>query len=231
VWLTAPSLVLVGRRSNTLCKRDPYIVASPAGSARVRAMLKWVRRLGLALCACGAGCASTPTAQSAPTVLKDSFRQQYATIQSLDKANQLIGVRGPDGDMTIPAGDAMRYFDELRIGDRITVTYYDATAAELTTDATTSETAPPTEQTHSFSTPEGTRPAKSSARTLTNTVKVVSVGAAGDAMTVSHADGSVGTVPVETQQGQQFVRTLHPGENIRLVQRESVAVQRDTRSR
>jgi hypothetical protein len=193
-------------------------------------MLKLSRALGLALCACGVGCASAPTASSGPTVLKDSFRQQYATIQSLDRANQSIGVRSADGEETIPAGSAARYFDELHVGDRVTVTHYQATAAELRPNAEPAASQP-REEVRSFSTPEGTRPAGSSGRTVRNTVKIVSVDPAGDAVTVSHSDGSVETVPVETQQGQQFTRTLHPGQSIELVQRESVAVQRDARSR
>jgi hypothetical protein len=58
--------------------------------------------------------------------------QITATITAIDKAKRAVTLKGPQGrEKTIVAGPEVRNFDQLKIGDQVTVQYVEALVLEL----------------------------------------------------------------------------------------------------
>ena len=52
-----------------------------------------------------------------------------ATIEAIDHSGRLVTLKGPEGELeTIYAPPEMKRFDELKVGDTITVRYYESIA-------------------------------------------------------------------------------------------------------
>ena len=55
-----------------------------------------------------------------------------ATIRKVDAPNRFVVLRGDDGeDVGVFAPPEFTRFDELRVGDRVTITYYESTVYQL----------------------------------------------------------------------------------------------------
>ena len=69
--------------------------------------------------------AQGPVYESAPVT-------RTATIQSIDKTNRVVtlkGEKGSDIEVTVPS--QMEGFNSLRVGDQVSATYYDAVALSI----------------------------------------------------------------------------------------------------
>ena len=54
-----------------------------------------------------------------------------ATIEAIDKASRLITLKGPKGNVaTVYADDTIKRFDELKVGDTVSATYYEIDRGE-----------------------------------------------------------------------------------------------------
>jgi hypothetical protein len=52
-----------------------------------------------------------------------------ATITAIDKANRAVTLRGPQGNsVTVHAGEDVKRFNELKVGDQVTATYAESVA-------------------------------------------------------------------------------------------------------
>ena len=113
------------------------------------------------------GCA----AAKEPLQKQDSI-EATATIEAIDPESRLLVIRGPDGIATIAAGPEVRNFDQIRVGDKVKVTYTAAIAAAITKSK-----AKPTEtyDAMAVTAPLGSKPAAAVGQTITTTVKIESV--------------------------------------------------------
>ena len=65
--------------------------------------------------------------QATQTVKKAESVTATATIQAIDKANRLVTLKDEKGaEDTMQVGPAMKRFDELKVGDKVKVTYYES---------------------------------------------------------------------------------------------------------
>jgi hypothetical protein len=58
-----------------------------------------------------------------------------ATVEAVDPATRSVTLKGPKGDLhTIVAGDDVKNFDQIKVGDKVTVKYVEALTIELKKD-------------------------------------------------------------------------------------------------
>jgi hypothetical protein len=58
-----------------------------------------------------------------------------ATVEAVDAATRSVTLKGPKGDQhTIVAGDEVKNFDQIKVGDKVTVKYVEALTIELKKD-------------------------------------------------------------------------------------------------
>ncbi|MCC7486656.1 MAG: hypothetical protein IT529_16920 [Burkholderiales bacterium] len=54
-----------------------------------------------------------------------------ATVTAIDKATRTVTLKGPQRTVDVVAGEAVRNFDQIRVGDRVLVKYVEALTLEL----------------------------------------------------------------------------------------------------
>src|SRR5688572_5456273 len=54
-----------------------------------------------------------------------------ATVVAVDKATRTVTLKGPQRTVDIVAGDAVRNFDQIKVGDRVVAKYVEALTLEL----------------------------------------------------------------------------------------------------
>ncbi len=76
----------------------------------------------------GGGAAATPPGQGAVA----STAQLIATVEAIDAAVRKLTLRGPQGTVqTLRVGDEIRNLPQVKVGDRVVVTYAKALALQL----------------------------------------------------------------------------------------------------
>ena len=133
-----------------------------------------------------AAMAQAPVAQSKPKTIT-------ATIEAIDQANRVVTLKGPKGNsVDVTAPDQMEGFKNLKVGDQVTATYFNALAVRIRKPGDPAPTAAPSTTT---TRKEGT-PGSETRREQTFTVTVESVDAAAPSVTVKGPEGRVVTLAV-----------------------------------
>jgi hypothetical protein len=85
------------------------------------------------LCSAAALLAVTATSAAAQTkTLTGEMKTVTATVEAVEQSTRQVTVKKPDGtDVTFYAPTAMKGFDKLKIGDKITAKYYDNVVLQL----------------------------------------------------------------------------------------------------
>jgi hypothetical protein len=188
---------------------------------------RWKRpAIGLIVGAVLLGCAherETP----APAV-KDALVQRTATVEAIDMGTRMVALRDEDGSRsTVMVGPEVRNLPQVRVGDRVVVSYYTAIAAELKPPGTGagSGTSEPDVTTSIERAKPGGRPAGAVAQSVQTTVKVQSVDQPNNIITFRRSDGYLRTVVVRSPEGQRFLAGLKPGDEVELTYTEALAVE------
>jgi hypothetical protein len=166
-----------------------------------------------------AACASRP-----PTPIeRDAQIEITATVESIDSKMRLVALRGTDGRRaTIYAGPAVRNLDQVRIGDEVAVSYYEAIAVEVAAAGTTTRSVE--QDVAVVRAAAGDRPAGAIGETLTATVEIESVDTSFNTVTFRRADGLARVLAVEDPEAQRFIRKLKRGDLVQVTYMEAIAV-------
>jgi hypothetical protein len=152
----------------------------------------------------------------------DSMDRITATVESINPTSRVVGLQGPHGLVYVEAGPEVRNFDQVKVGDQVTVAYYKAIAAQIKPKDETGTG--PRETVEAYRAPVGSRPAAAVGHTISTTVKIQSADTSFNTVTFQKPDGSVHTAAVNTPQGQTFIKSLRPGDEVDLDYTEAVAV-------
>ena len=162
------------------------------------------------------------TDKSAPFV-KESLQQMTATVEAVSMATREVTLKGAAGQVrTIKVGPEAHNLDKVRVGDRVTVNYYESLTAQMRMhdkpnvgfmNAAGAVRAPP-----------GERPGGAAAQSTTGTVTINSVDTKNNTVTFHRADGVVNTIPVMSPEGRQFISRLKAGDVVDLMYTEAIAV-------
>jgi len=142
-----------------------------------------------------------------------------ATVTAIDKATRLVTLKGPEGKLTtITAGPDVRNFDQVKVGDVVTVRYMEALTLTLMKDG--KELRSMTETPGAARAPAGERPAGVVANQTEVTANVIAVDAKTQTVTLR---GPTRTVDLKVPDAGQF-KLIKVGDQIKAVFTEAVAL-------
>jgi hypothetical protein len=167
-----------------------------------------------------ASCAAPPP----KPVVRENLVQKTATVESIDQGSRLVTLRGEDGvGTTIKVSDEVRNLPQVKAGDKVTVSYYEALAAEVKkpgegvqgveADVATTRA------------PEGSMPAAGAGVLMRTTVTIDSVDTQFNTVTFRRSDGLLRTVAVESPEGQTFIKGLKKGDQVEIAYTEALAIE------
>jgi Cu/Ag efflux protein CusF len=170
-----------------------------AQGAQMEAFMTRSVMLGLA-----AALVASSMVQATQTVKKSDSVTATATIQAIDKANRLLTLKDESGaEDTMQVGPAMKRFDELKVGDKVKVTYSESLVLQVRKpgDAVTTggDTAKLTKGT-------GASPSATLSSQQTTSVDVVAIDQKLPSITVKTADGRTVTRKVEDRKNLEGVK-------------------------
>ena len=162
----------------------------------------------------GAAIASSPGKVAAASAVEIT-----AVVTGVDKGTRTVTLKGPQGNsVDIIAGDEVKNFDQIRLGDNVVVQYVEALTLELkkskakpsaTTSDATASAAP------------GARPAGAVAREVVVLADVVAVDPAKSTISLKGPKGKV--VVLKVQDPGHF-KVVKVGDQVEAVYTEAVAV-------
>lgn len=172
--------------------------------------------VALATAALLTACAQTPRPVSVSEVVQAS-----AVVEAIDAATRRVRLKAPDGrSMMVQAGPSVQNFEQVRVGDRVTVRYTEALAAEVVKPGTPTSGA----TVSSDRAAPGARPGGAESVTLRGVVKVVTVDTVNHTVDIVGLDGATRKVVVRDPKAREFIRGLKAGDDVQLTFTEAVAV-------
>jgi Cu/Ag efflux protein CusF len=165
-----------------------------------------------------AGCTTPP----APVTVSDVV-QATAVVEAIDPATRRVRLKGADGrSMMVQASPSVQNFQQVKVGDRVTVRYTEAVAAEVVKPGTGVTTSAATTTTDRAA--AGERPRASETVTLKGVVKVTSVDTVNNTVDIVGYDGAARKIRVADPKAREFIRGLKSGDEVQLTFTEAVAV-------
>lgn len=158
--------------------------------------------------------------QTSPqTVQQATSVSGTATITAIDPATRAITLRNDKGEEdTLTAGPAVKRFDELKVGQKVKVTYYESLVFQLRKPG---ETPDPKSDDLAFARAKSGLPAGAIASQQKRTVTVKSVDEKVPSITVTTDDGRVVT---RTVQDRTKLANVKPGDKIDITYTQAMLV-------
>jgi hypothetical protein len=167
-----------------------------------------------------AACASEPPKPA----VRENLVQKTATVESIDQASRVVTLRGEEGNVfTVQVGEEVKNLPQVRTGDKVTVSYYEALAAEVKKPG--EGVAGVQADTAAVTAPPGSMPAAGAGMLLRTTVVIESVDKKLNTVTFTRSDGASRTVAVESPEGREFIKGLKKGDNVEVAYTEAVAIE------
>jgi len=141
-----------------------------------------------------------------------------ATVVAIDKATRTVTLKGPQRTVDIIAGDEVRNFDQIRVGDRVVVQYREALTLELKKARTAGA---PTETAVAVRAKPGERPAGAVGREVTILADVVAVDPKKSIISLKGPRGNVVDLKV---QNQDHFKVVKVGDQVEAVYSEALAI-------
>jgi len=167
-----------------------------------------------------AACAAPPP----KPVSRENLVQRTATVESIDQASRLVTLRGEEGNaFTLLVSEEVRNLPQVKTGDRVTVSFFEAIAAEVKKPGEGAEGVQADIST--VRAEPGERPAAGAGVMLRTTVEIEFVDTTFNTVTFRRSDGASRTVAVQTPEGRQFIRGLRKGDRVEIAYTEAFAIE------
>lgn len=142
-----------------------------------------------------------------------------ASVQSLDKANRTVTLKGPKGGVqTITAGPEVKNFDQIKVGDQVAVRYVEALSLELKKGGKAPVARTDTEATAKAM--PGEKPAAGVGRQIRVTADVLALDAASQTVTLR---GPKHTIDLKVRDPAQF-KLVKVGDQVEATYTEALAI-------
>ncbi|HSN72310.1 MAG TPA: hypothetical protein VLT59_12420 [Steroidobacteraceae bacterium] len=165
------------------------------------------------------GCATSPPE---PAEIVD-VEEVTATVTAIDHAKRLVTLRTPAGvEDTFEVSPEVRNLDQVKVGDVLSVRYYEGIAAEVTTASPEDEVG--VIEVGGGRAPLGERPGGAVGSSVSAIVTIESVDTRRNTVTFRGADGLIRAIDVRRPEMQQFIRGLKPGDKVRVTFSEALAI-------
>ncbi|HEX5053259.1 MAG TPA: hypothetical protein VFZ65_15900 [Planctomycetota bacterium] len=189
----------------------------------LRALLATVA-LALAACASTSNATSSSTDSAASATAKIS-QEVTATAQviGLDPAARVVTLRSEDGRLRqVRAGEAVRNFDQIKVGDTLRVQYQAAMVATLLPAGEAQR--PARGAVVAARAAKGAQPAAGVGVVVSVRVHIESIDAAHDLVVFKTASGELIAHRIASDEGRAFVRKLKVGDVVQLDYGEALAL-------
>ena len=191
-----------------------------------------ITKFGLALAVIAAAFATTalaqePGAMGGAVVTSEPGKASAARaveisaqVVSLDKATRTVTLKGPTGNVVdVVAGDEVKNFDQIKVGDAVVVRYAEALTLELR--KVKADAVAATVKEEAARAKPGERPAVAGAREITAIADVVAVDPAKSTITLKGPRGNLVTLAV--QNPDQF-KVVKKGDQVDVTYTEAIAL-------
>ncbi len=135
----------------------------------------------------GSALAADSTAKK-PIVVSDKVTVK-ATVEAIDHTNRVVALKGPEGNIVeLFVDESVKRFDNLKIGDIVTASYYESVAYDIKKPGTAVGADKITTQTGKYT---GAKPGGGVTDTMVSTVTIVAIDPAVPAVTIRTSDGEI----------------------------------------
>jgi hypothetical protein len=146
--------------------------------------------------------------------------QISAQVVAIDKAARMVTLKGPQGNaVDIVAGDEVKNFDQIKLGDFVVARYLQALTLELR--KTKVKAGEPTVSEAAVRAKPGERPAAAGAREVTAIADVIGVDPKKSTITLKGPRGNV--VALDVQNPDQF-KVVKKGDQVQVTYTEALAL-------
>jgi hypothetical protein len=166
--------------------------------------------------------AQTPAANAVvvDAAITDNIFQLYeGTVTKIDKKTRTIFFKNNEGESKFIAGPEIKSFDQIKIGDRLNVTYELVVAIELIktkSDGVRSKVETSEEV--------ASKPSEKPTRTISNTTTIIAdIVAVDRAKKLVSVKGPSGKVTVVTVKNPQLLADVNVGEQVRVIYSDAMA--------
>ena len=143
-----------------------------------------------------------------------------AVVTAVDAANRTVTLRRTNGKIvTIDAGEEVKNFSQIKVGDTVRAKYTAALALELKKGATGSTA--PTEEAAATSAPQGAKPAGAVGRKVTAMTEVTAVNHTKQTVTLRGPNGNEWDLNV---QDPAQLKNVHVGDHVQVTYVEGLAI-------
>jgi Cu/Ag efflux protein CusF len=187
-------------------------------------MHKWIGSLGFAMLAAlvlpaGAQTGAAVVGKGPGVAAAAQTVKMTATITKIDAATRAVTLKGPEGrEVTLTAGDEVKNFAQMKVGDVVNVEYVEALTIELKKGSTAPVAR--TEQAAAGAAKPGEKPAGMVGRQVTVTAEVVDVNPKTQVVTLR---GPQRTVELKVRDPEQFKRVAK-GDRVEATYTEAMAI-------
>lgn len=166
--------------------------------------------------------AATSSSDGAHAQISDQL-SATAKVVAIDKAQRLVTLRGEDGRVfQVKAGDEVRNFDQIAVGDQLKVTYKVALSATRLPPGETQT--PPAGGVVAARAAPGEKPGAGVGAVVSVRVKVASLDPAHDIVVCALPSGELVAHKIATDEGRAFVKHLKTGDLVQLDYSEALAL-------
>jgi hypothetical protein len=160
-----------------------------------------------------------------PSVHREKLEEVSATVVSVDPATRMLALQGDDGSTAnFAVGEEVKNFAQIRVGDKVVVSYYRGIAAELQPKGTPlSKKVDQLDMTTGAQ--PGTKPGAGVGSAVRGTVVIEKADTKANTVTFKRPDGTSRTLPVESPEGREFLAKLKKGDQVEVLYIEAVAVE------
>ena len=145
------------------------------------------------------------------------------TVTAIDAATRSLTLKEGSGKtFTVIATAAVKNFDQIHVGDTVTMRYTESVAATLVKPG---EAVTPAGATISADTGEqGNKSDSTVSRKITATVRIDSVDTAKNVVGFTGPNGDKQVVDVVTPEGREFIKGLKPGDQVQITYTAALAM-------
>jgi Cu/Ag efflux protein CusF len=153
----------------------------------------------------------------------EEVAHETVTVQSVDVPNRQLTLKDDAGNVqTLDVSKKVKNLPQLKPGDRITVAFRMAMAAEIKKPGTGTTT--PQIQESVNTAPKGEKPGGSAQRMVKGLITVKAVDASKNMLTFDGPQGNTRTIKVVKPEMQKLLKQLKPGDQVELAYTEELAV-------
>jgi hypothetical protein len=167
--------------------------------------------------------AGSAWAQQPGGAYTSTLTKARGTVTAINADAREVTIQGEQGPVTVQVSPAVKNFGNLKVGDRVNLSYYQGTAAQIVKGGKT--VSDPAVSTFRTGTPSDMRPSGQVGASATVTVKIQDVNLPTNTVAFTRSDGTTHIVQVRTPEMQQFIRTLKRGDTVQVTFTDSLAVE------